>query len=446
MKRFINLLEEGGLSMRVFNKKVLAFGVVCMFVLLSSVFLFAGDIKAEKMVCTYATLANDFFLTFDQGAKEAVEALGNEYMGMTDDRRPEKFISNISSSCAAGVKMVFGYSTSIEAVVEATRLVNREKVHYATVLEIADWWTPLDAGPYWGGFKLPDPRTIGLQGGEVMAEALGGEGNTRLLLGFPGSKAGNDRGLGYRQTLKKYPNMKILDEQYGDFVRDKGYKLTADWIIKYGKKIDGIYCTNTSMAVGAAVACKEAGLTKVIVIGTDANKENMKYLKDGSVHAICGIYGPWLSGHAAVAVYDLRNGWKPTVPETLMSTGFNLLTKDTAQWYIDTFCQEKMPYDWKKMSRTLHPNDWDPQNLMVPIYPERFSNWEFVKKPKGYKVPKEYKEAMDAGEYDKIRELYRAHFKDTTPIPPSSGAPYDKIFCSNNTKPKAVVDTIGGNK
>ena len=53
---------------------------------------------------------------------------------------------------------------------------------------------------------------------------------------------------------------------------------------------------------------------------------------------------------------------------------------------------------------------------------------------------------MDAGEYDKIRELYRAHFKDTTAIPPSSGAPYDKIFCSNNTKPKAVVDTIGGNK
>ncbi len=400
------------------------------------------DAVSEKMVTTYATMANDFFLTFDQGAREATEALGNTYIASTDDRRPEKFISQMSSYAASGVDMMSGYSPTIGSVIEATKLVNREKVYYSNVLEIADWWTPLDAGPYWGMFHFPDARSIGLQGGEVMADACDNKGKFLLLLGFPGSKAGNDRGLGFEQTLKKYPKMEILDEQYGDFVRDKGYKITSDWIIKYGDEIDGIYCTNTSMAVGAAIACKEAGLNDVKIIGTDANKENMKYLADGSIYAICGIFGPWLAGHSAVVAYDLKHGWKPTVAETMMSTGFMLLTEDNCQWYIDTFCGEKLPYDWRKMSRVLHPDDWDPQNLMVPIYPETFSNWEFVEKPKGYTIPGDYKKALDSGEYEEIRELYRSHFVDHTVIPPASSAPYDEIYCSNNIGAKTVVDPI----
>lgn len=427
---------------------VLIIGIAILF---SGVVFAGGDQETESlpatdepevMLTTYATMANDFFLTFDQGAKEAVEALGNIYISATDDRRPEKFISNMSTQAAAGVKMMSGYSPTIGSVIEATKLVNREKVYYSNVLEIADWWTPLDAGPYWGMFQSADARAIGVQGGEVMAEALGGKGKTLLLLGFPGSKGGGDRGYGYEQVMEKYPDIEILDEAYGDYVRDKGYNITADWIIKYGEEIDGIYCTNTSMAVGASIACKEAGLDDVIIIGTDANKENMKYLKDGSLHAICGIFGPWIAGYAAVTAYDLRHGWKPSVPETMMSTGFILLTKDNCQWYIDTFCGEKLPYDWRKMSRVLHPDDWDPQNLMVPIYPERYSNWEYLEKPKGYEVPKEYEEAMNNGEYAEIRELYRSHFKNHTVIPPEASAPYNKIYCANNIGNETVVDTI----
>ncbi|MBI9106710.1 MAG: sugar ABC transporter substrate-binding protein [Spirochaetales bacterium] len=396
----------------------------------------------QKMLTTYATMANDFFLTFDQGAKEATEALGNEYISATDDRKPEKFISNMSSYAASDVKMMSGYSPTIGSVIEATKLVNREKVFYSNVLEIADWWTPLDAGPYWGMFHFPDARAIGMQGGDVMAEAVGEKGKTLLLLGFPGSKAGNDRGLGYKIALENYPGMEVLAEEYGDFTRDKGYSVTADWIIKYGDTIDGIYCTNTSMAVGAAVACKEAGLTDVKIIGTDANKENMKYLKDGSLYGICGIFGPWLAGHAAVVAYDMYNGWEPTVAETMMSTGFIMLTQDNADWYIDTFCGDNLPYDWKKMSRTLNPDNWDPQNLMVPINPNTFSNWEFVEKPKGYDVPEEYAMALAAGEYKEIRQLYLDHFKDHTTVPPSSSAPYDKVFASNNINDETVVDSV----
>ena len=399
----------------------------------------------EKMVCTYSQMANDFFLTFDKGAREAVEALGYTYVAATDERRPEKFLSQMTSFASAGVKMIFGYSPTIGSVIEASKLVNREKVYYANILEIADWWTPLDAGPYWGQFIGPDAYVDGYLGGLEMGKLLGGKGNTCVLLGFPGSKAGNDRARGYKAALKDhFPDIKVIAEEYGDFIRDKGYAITKDWITKFGDKIDGIYGTNTSMSVGAAIACEEAGLSHhVFQVTTDANKSNMPDLKKGRLDVVFTIYGWWMAGRTAVTVYDLAHGWKPTVPETMMSTMQAPITRSNVDWFVKTFCGDgPYPYDWKKMSRVLHPNDWDPQGLLVPIYPENFTNWRYLDKPKGYKVPKEYKEAMDSGEYQKIYKMYIDHFKTAWVIPPPESAPYNYVFTANDLGDTLKVDII----
>ena len=391
--------------------------------------------QGERMVCTYAQMANDFFLTFDKGAREAVEALGNTYIAATDERRPEKFLSQISSYASAGVKMIFGYSPTIGSVIEASRLVNRERVYYATILEIADWWTPLDAGPYWGQFIGPDAYVDGYLGGIEMGKLLNGEGKTCVLLGFPGSKAGNDRARGYKAAIKDlYPDIEVIAEEYGDFVRDKGYSITQDWIVQFGNEIDGIYGTNTSMSVGAAVACEEANLDHhVVQVTTDANKSNMKDLKDGSLDVVFTIYGFWMSGRQAVTVYDLRHGWRPTIPETMMSTMQAPITPSNVDWFVDTFCGDgPYPFDWKKMSRVLHPDDWDPQGLLTPIYPDNFTNWRYLEKPRGYEVPVEYEEAMESGAYERIRQLYLDHFDAAWVIPPPESYPYNYVFTAND--------------
>ena len=164
-------------------KSKFLFVLVCVLMI-----CFVGFAAKEKMVCTYAQMANDFFLTFDKGAKEAVEALGNVYVAATDDRRPEKFLSQIESFSSAGVKMIFGYSPTIGSVIQASNIVNREQVYYANILEIADWWTPLDAGPYYGQFIGPDAYVDGYLGGLEMGRFLGGEGETCVLWGFRDQK------------------------------------------------------------------------------------------------------------------------------------------------------------------------------------------------------------------------------------------------------------------
>jgi len=408
--------------------------------------------KPESMVCTYAQMANDFFKTFDKGAREATEALGNTYTAAPDERRPEKFMSNIQSFASAGVKMVFGYPPSIGAVIEGSKLVNREKVYWATILEIADWWTPIDGGnEYWGQFIGPDAYVDGYFGGLEMGKLLKGKGETCVLLGYPGSKAGNDRARGYKAAIKdNFPNISVIAEEYGYFVRDKGYAVTQDWIIKYGDRIKGIFGANTSMSVGSAVACKEAGLPHVVQVTTDANVSNMKDLKEGNLDAVFNIYGYWMAGRQAVTVYDLRHGWRPTVPETMMSTMQSCVTRENVDWYIETFCQDRpYDYDWKKMSRVLNPDNWDPQGLLVPIYPENFTNWRYVDKPKGYNVPKEYEEAMKSGEYQRIYDLYLNKFTAAWTIPPVESYPYNFAFVANSLGDKlraTVVRRIVGDK
>jgi ribose transport system substrate-binding protein len=407
------------------------------------IFSVVSAFSVEKMVCTYAQMANDFFLTFDKGAREAVEALGNTYVAASDDRSPEKFLSQIESFAASGVRMIFGYSPTIESVIQASNIVNREKVYYANILEIADWWTPLDAGPYYGQFIGPDAYVDGYLGGLEMGRFLDGEGETCILWGFPGSKAGNDRVRGYKAALmENFPNIKVIAEEYGDFVRDKGYSITKDWIAKFGDRIDGVFGANTSMNVGSAVAFEEAGLDAVQVT-TDANKSNMKDLQTGRLDAVFGIYGFWMAGRQAVTVYDLMHGWRPTVAESMMSTMQVCITKDNVEWYIDTFCQDA-PYDfdWKKMSRTLHPDDWDPQGLLVPIYPDRFTNWIYLDKPRGYDIPDEYKDAMASGEYQEVYEMYLDHFNTAWVIPPVESAPYNYIFVANNLEEQLRADIV----
>jgi len=401
--------------------------------------------QGEQMVCTYAQMANDFFLTFDKGAREAVEALGNTYIAATDERSPDKFLAQMSSYASAGVKMIFGYSPTIESVIEASRLVNRERVWYANILEIADWWTPLDAGEYYGQFIGPDAYVDGYLGGIEMGKLLNGEGKTCVLLGFPGSKAGNDRARGYKAAiLDNYPGIEIIAEEYGDFIRDKGYSITQDWIVQFGNEIDGIFGANTSMSVGSAVACEEANLDHhVYQVTTDANKSNMGDLQDGSLDVVFTIYGFWMSGRQAVTVYDLAHGWRPTVPETMMSTMQAPITPANVDWFVETFCgDEPYAFDWTQMSRVLHPDDWDPQGLLTPIYPERFTNWIYLDKPRGYEVPVEYAEAMESGAYDRIRELYIDHFTAAWVVPPPESYPYNYVFTANNLGDTLKADIV----
>ncbi len=136
-------------------------------------------------------------------------------------------------------------------------------------------------------------------------------------------------------------------------------------------------------------------------------------IAQGRAFATWAHHGGWIGAWSTVRVFDALNGVKLTTPERMMYfQGFNIDTPAAAQAYNDLmYKKQPFPFDYQKMSRVLHPQDWDPQNLLTPIHPEQYWAWRAKDKPAGYTLPSAYATAQSQGDFDKVTKMYADHFK-----------------------------------
>ncbi len=127
-----------------------------------------------------------------------------------------------------------------------------------------------------------------LEAGEMqmqyLAEKLKGKGDIVILLGDLANNSTTNRTKGVKEVLAKYPGIKIDQEQTGIWLRDKGMTLVNDWLTQ-GRKFDAIVSNNDEMAIGAAMALKQAGVEKgsVLIAGVDGTPDGLRAVKKGDL-------------------------------------------------------------------------------------------------------------------------------------------------------------------
>ena len=100
----------------------------------------------------------------------------------------------------------------------------------------------------------------GEQSAIVMADLLGGSGVVVELQGTLGASATLQREQGFDSYMAaNYPDIQIVDHQCANFTRDQGRSVMASLLATYDQ-IDGVFCHNDDMALGAIEAIEEAGL------------------------------------------------------------------------------------------------------------------------------------------------------------------------------------------
>jgi ABC-type sugar transport system substrate-binding protein len=124
----------------------------------------------------------------------------------------------------------------------------------------------------------------GRNAARVMAKLMNGKANIVELVGTIDSAPANDRYQGFREVLKDYPDMKIIDSQSGDFTRAKGKQVMEEFLRRHGREIDALFAHNDDMAIGAIQAIEEAGLKP----GTD--------IKIVSIDAVHGAFEAMIAG------------------------------------------------------------------------------------------------------------------------------------------------------
>ena len=116
-----------------------------------------------------------------------------------------------------------------------------------------------------------------------IAEAIGKKGNVVIIQAAIGASRGERLETGFRTELAKYPDVKILDSQTGDWLTEKANVVMNDYLTKY-PKIDGVFAHNDAMAEGASAAAEAAGRLKEMVIwGADGEKKALEYIENGKL-------------------------------------------------------------------------------------------------------------------------------------------------------------------
>lgn len=145
---------------------------------------------------------------------------------------------------------------------------------------------------------------------EYMAKQIGGEGGIVMLKGPPGAKIAIDRANGCKEALAEYPNIEILDEQWGESNIEVGNDLMDDFLSSHGGEIDAVYTFGAITALGAVNAIESAGEnpSDFAIATIDLHPEVLEYMEKDQLDGTIPAQPVRLARLAALAAADLADG------------------------------------------------------------------------------------------------------------------------------------------
>lgn len=121
-----------------------------------------------------------------------------------------------------------------------------------------------------------------------LASATGGTAHVAILTGTPGNNVTTDRTKGFQdQVAAKYPNMKIVASQTGNFAQTDGQKV-MEQLLQAHSDINAVYAENDEMALGAIQAIRAAGKTPgkdVKIVSIDGIQQAVQDVAAGQIAA-----------------------------------------------------------------------------------------------------------------------------------------------------------------
>ncbi|WHH58076.1 ABC transporter substrate-binding protein [Petroclostridium sp. X23] len=161
---------------------------------------------------------------------------------------------------------------------------------------------------------------------DKMAEAIGGEGEVAVVVHDQVSATGVGRRDGFVNRIKeKYPNIEIVDIQYGGGDHLKSTDLTKA-IIQAHPNLKGIFGANEGSAIGVINGVTEMNMVgKIVIVGYDAGKQQKDAVRSGVMLGAISQDPVGIGYKAVEAAVKAMNG--ETLPE-ITDTGY--------KWYDKT--------------------------------------------------------------------------------------------------------------
>ncbi|GAK60849.1 periplasmic binding protein/LacI transcriptional regulator, putative [Candidatus Vecturithrix granuli] len=244
--------------------------------------LYMGD-KDKTYVIAFSQddMNNDWRASQVNSAKKEAEKYKNVKFIYTDAQGSSmKQVNDIEDLIAQGVDAIL---TSPREQKPLTPVVAKAYQEGIPII-LLDRRVDGDQYTAWIG---PDNVPIAKAAAEYMGKQLNGKGKIIHLQGVPGSTPQIERSDYFIEVLKeKYPDIEIVAQQPADFLRQKALEVMEN-LLQAHPDINGLYSESDSMAYGAMLAFKNAGIdmAPLVVVGIDYITQAKEMIKAGLMDA-----------------------------------------------------------------------------------------------------------------------------------------------------------------
>jgi erythritol transport system substrate-binding protein len=121
-------------------------------------------------------------------------------------------------------------------------------------------------------------------GAQEFVRLLGEKGSYFELTGRESDTNAAIRSRGFHDVIDKYDGLKPAGKQSANWSQTEAFE-KVETMLQASRSVKGIIAGNDTMAVGAAAALKNAGLTKVVVVGFDGSPDAIASIKEGGIKA-----------------------------------------------------------------------------------------------------------------------------------------------------------------
>src|SRR4051812_28630784 len=232
-----------------------------------------GGAGAKRIGVTLLTREHEFYRQLEAGLKEAADKQGYQLIITSGDFDLAKQQSQIENFIVQNVDAIIVCPADSKGIGPAIERANEAKIPVFTADISAQ-----------GGQVVSHIASDNLAGGRLaagyIAKALNGAGEVGII-GQQEVQSGLDRELGFKEELKKYPNIKIVSVLNGGGVRDRALKAAED-MLQGNPNIKGIFGINDDSALGALGAAEARGRNDIVIVGYDAIPEAAQAIQRGS--------------------------------------------------------------------------------------------------------------------------------------------------------------------
>ncbi|KPX22239.1 Ribose ABC transporter periplasmic ribose-binding protein [Pseudomonas amygdali pv. eriobotryae] len=291
---------------------------------------YAQTPEKPKVALVMKSLANEFFLTMEDGAKAYQKEHATDFdlisNGIKDESDTSAQIRIVEQMIVSKVDALVIAPADSKALVpvlkKATdagiKVVNIDNQLDPDVLKSKSLMIP---------FVGPDNRKGAELVGDYLAKQLKSGDEVGIIEGVPTTTNAQQRTAGFKDAMDK-AQMKVVSVQSGNWEIDKGNAVASAMLNEY-PNLKALLAGNDSMALGAVSAVRAAGKAgKVMVVGYDNINAIKPMLKDGRVLATADQFAAKQAVFGIEAALKLVKGEKVDTNEKgVIETPVELVTK-----------------------------------------------------------------------------------------------------------------------